>query len=142
MAPTSVQHGLKNLAEALRKELLKISDTIERYVTEPIREVDQKSLKDLIKSHKVVVIFFTAEWCGPCLTMMDALKDIAVRTASREVAFCKVDIDKSYSLAEHFRVQHIPAVIVMVNGEIKDVIVGSTAREKLENRIKKFLQTQ
>ncbi len=86
-----------------------------------------------------MVLFFTAEWCGPCITLQNALRDIASRVLRDDVVFGRVDVDRSYAVAERYEVKHIPEVLVLVNGRVDDVIVGSTTREKLEERLRKYI---
>jgi thioredoxin 1 len=131
--------GLRSVASALREELLRIGSLIERYVSDPLVEVTASNVDEILKRYKVVILFFTAEWCGPCVSMQNALRDIASRVLRDDVVFGKVDVDRSYSVADRFNVQHIPAVLVIVKGSVDDVILGSTTREKLEERLRKYL---
>jgi len=131
--------SLKSVASALRDELLKLGSLIERYISDPMIEATASNIDELIKSKRVVVLFFTAEWCGPCISLQNSLREIASRVLRDDVVFAKVDVDKSYSIAERFNVQHIPAILVVYRGSVDDVIVGSTTREKLEERLSKYL---
>ncbi len=130
---------LRSVASSLRQELLKIGGLLERYIHDPLVEVNSSNIEEIIKKYRVVVLFFTAEWCGPCITMQNALRDIASRVLRDDVVFGKVDVDRSYSIAERYNIQHIPAVLVIVKGSIDDVIVGSATRERLEERLRKYL---
>ena len=127
------------MASSLREELLRIGNFLERYVSDPLVEVNSSNINEILESYRVVVLFFTAEWCGPCITLQNALRDIASRVLRDDVIFGRVDVDRSYAVAERFEVKHIPGILVLVNRRVEDVIVGSTTREKLEERLKKYV---
>jgi len=131
---------LPGVAEELRDRLLSIARELESLHSDPFIEVNSRNIDELVSSKRVVVLFFTAEWCGPCVTMQDHLREIAARILNPEVAFGRVDVDKAYTVADRYSVQHIPSVVVIVDGKVADVIVGSTSREKLEERIRKIVE--
>lgn len=130
----------EEVAGRLRDRLLEVADEIEATVSDPFVDVNSSNIEDLLSKKKILVLFFTAEWCGPCISMQDHLREIAAKIIDSRVAFGRVDVDKSYSIADRYSVQHIPSVIVLVDGKVADVIVGSTTREKLETRIKSVIE--
>lgn len=124
------------VARRLRDMLLEVAGEIEATLSDPFLDVNSSNIEELLSKKKVLVLFFTAEWCGPCISMQDHLRDIAARIIDARVAFGRVDVDRAYSIADRYSVQHIPSIIVLVDGKVADVIVGSTTREKLEARIR------
>ncbi len=134
-----MSEDLRSVASSLREELLRIGRFLEKYSSDPLIEVNSSNIDEIVGSYRVVVLFFTAEWCGPCITLQNALRDIASRVLRDDVVFGRVDVDRSYAVAERYEVKHIPEVLVLVNGRVDDVIVGSTTREKLEERLRKYI---
>ncbi len=130
-------HGV---VKELRDRLLSIARELEAIHADPFIEVNSRNIDELLSSRRVLVLFFTAEWCGPCVTMQDHLREIAARILDPRVAFGRVDVDRAYSVADRYSVQHIPSVVVVVDGKVADVIVGSTSRERLEERIRKVVE--
>ena len=124
------------VARRVRDMLLEVAGEIEATLSDPFLDVNSSNIEELLSKKKVLVLFFTAEWCGPCISMQDHLRDIAARIIDARVAFGRVDVDRAYSIADRYSVQHIPSIIVLVDGKVADVIVGSTTREKLEARIR------
>ncbi|GAA3390105.1 tetratricopeptide repeat protein [Cryptosporangium minutisporangium] len=70
-----------------------------------------------------VVIDFWAEWCQPCKQLSPVLEKLAVEGDGAWV-LAKIDIDANPRLAQAFRVQSIPFVMAIVNGQPVDAFAG------------------
>ena len=55
---------------------------------------------------KLIVVDFTATWCGPCQRIKPAFQALA--EANPDVVFCKVDVDANSETAESCDVQSMP----------------------------------
>lgn len=51
---------------------------------------------DLINNNKVVIIYYHAEWCGPCKTFAPDFNDLAQKYLNKGVLFLKEDVDDGY----------------------------------------------
>ena len=78
---------------------------------------------EAIKSELPVLIDFWATWCGPCRMLAPIIAEIAEEEADR-VKVCKVNVDEEPELANAFRVNSIPTVVVMKDGKVTNVSVG------------------
>ncbi|XP_073144629.1 thioredoxin H-type-like [Henckelia pumila] len=79
-----------------------------------------------VESKKLVVIDFTAAWCGPCRFISPIFAEIAKKTA--HVIFLKVDVDELEPVAKEFKVEAMPTFVFLKEGQEVDRVVG--AREK------------
>lgn len=70
-----------------------------------------------------VVIDFWAEWCQPCKQLSPVLEKLAVEADGAWV-LAKIDIDANPRLAQAFRVQSIPFVMAIANGQPVDAFAG------------------
>ncbi len=88
-----------------------------------------------------VVIDLWAEWCGPCKTLGPLLERVVAETDG-QVVLAKVDVDSNPAVAQAFRVQSIPAVFAMVNGQIVDGFVGALGERELREFVGRLLPTE
>jgi len=93
--------------------------------------------RDVIERSKEmpVLVDFWATWCGPCRTLGPTLVKLATELAGR-LALAKVDVDRNLELAEAFRIQSVPAVMLIKDGRMVDGFVGALG----EAQIRTFLE--
>jgi thioredoxin 1 len=83
------------------------------------------------KSEDECVVYFTAEWCGPCKQLKPQYARLAVMDTKTD--YYMVDVDKaSHDAIEYYGIQSIPQVFVMQKGEITKPIKSRTAESMLE----------
>ncbi|KAF8405297.1 hypothetical protein HHK36_010199 [Tetracentron sinense] len=89
-------------------------------------------------SQKLVVIDFTASWCGPCRIISPVLTDLAKKLPN--VIFLKVDVDELQPVAEEWSVEAMPTFIFLKEGKMVDKVVGAKKVE-LEQTVAKHIAT-
>ncbi|XP_042497402.1 thioredoxin H2 [Macadamia integrifolia] len=89
-------------------------------------------------SSKLLVIDFTASWCGPCKYIEPAVIEMANKYT--DVEFAKIDVDELMDVAQEYRVQAMPTFILIKEGKEVDKVVGAK-KDELEKKILKHLPT-
>ena len=84
-----------------------------------------------------VVVDLWAEWCEPCRQLGPILEKV-VAEANGAVELAKVDIESNPGVAQAFQVQSIPAVYLMVDGQVADGFLGAQSEQAVRDFLKRF----
>ena len=87
-----------------------------------------------MKSDKLVVVDFWAEWCGPCRLIGPIIHELADEYGDK-VVFGKIDVDSQGTLAGQFGIRNIPTVIFLKGGKVVDKQVGAVPKAKFVEKI-------
>lgn len=74
------------------------------------------TFSEILQKNKLVLVDFTATWCGPCKVLSPILSAVK-EELSDQISIVKIDVDKNRALAAQFRVQGVPTLILYKDGE-------------------------
>ncbi|MFG6094010.1 thioredoxin [Leptothoe sp. ISB3NOV94-8A] len=99
---------------------------------------DEAALDNLITSKPLVVIDFTASWCGPC-KLVGPLMDQLAEEYGEKITVAKLDIDANKPVAKRFGIKSIPAVLFFKQGEQIDTVIGAKPYSEFSATLEKHL---
>ena len=78
----------------------------------------------------VAVVDFSATWCGPCKMLAPVLETVSEKLAG-QADFYNVDVDEAPQLAMAYRVNSVPCVVLLKNGEFVAQSIGFKPEQML-----------
>ena len=105
-------------------------------MSEHIKHITDASFEaDVLKSDKPVLVDFWAEWCGPCKQLTPIIEKVCADYAAKGVKLVKVNVDENGFIASQFRVQSIPTVYAVFQGQP----VADLSQARTEGQLKQYL---
>ncbi|MGD1910397.1 MAG: thioredoxin [Rivularia sp. (in: cyanobacteria)] len=100
-----------------------------------VTTVPESDFETLLKSENLLVVDFTATWCGPCRLVAPLMEQLSDEY-KESIKVVKIDVDKDKPLAKKYEVRTIPAVLYFKNGELVETIKGVSPYEEFSNAVK------
>jgi len=92
----------------------------------------------LIDADQLVLIDFSAEWCGPCKMLAPILKDVKAELGD-SVKIVKIDVDKNQSLASKYQVRSVPTMLLFKKGQQLWRQSGVLQKSEIVQVVKSFM---
>ncbi|MBI5815063.1 MAG: thioredoxin [Nitrospinae bacterium] len=89
----------------------------------------------VVKSDKLTVVDFWAEWCAPCRMIAPAIEDLA-KEYSGKVNVGKLNVDENGQTATRYGIRSIPTLLFFKGGQIVKQVVGVKSKGELSELIK------
>lgn len=99
-----------------------------------VHSVTKANFDEFKKSDKTVLLDFYADWCGPCRMVSPIVDQIAEENPQYFVG--KINVDNEPELAQAFRVESIPTLVVMKNGEVVSQSAGARPKQQILDMLK------
>ncbi|KAH7549425.1 hypothetical protein JRO89_XS13G0030400 [Xanthoceras sorbifolium] len=96
-----------------------------------VNELESK-LNAASRTSRLVILYFTATWCGPCRFISPVYTSCA--SNHPKAVFLKVDIDEARDVAARWNVSSVPTFFFIKNGKEIDKVVGAD-KSALERKI-------
>ena len=100
----------------------------------------KETFGEIIAGDKLVLIDFTAEWCGPCRLMKPILEELRNRLGDK-IRILKIDIDHSPAVSDAFKIQSVPTLMLIRKRNILWRQSGVMQASQLQKIVDQFLVT-
>ncbi len=107
-------------------------------MAEPIAVTDDTFEEEVLQSPLPVITDFWAEWCGPCQAIAPILEEIAAEQDG-QLKVTKLDVDSNPLTPTRYGVRGIPTLIVFVNGQPVETLVGWMPKEQLMRKLDPYI---
>ena len=102
-----------------------------------VKSIELTSLnfhEQALKSHKPVLVEFTADWCGSCHILAPMIEKV-MRQFAPKVRFGRIDYDTNRDLAKRYGINKLPALILFQDGKAVDYILGTVTKSDLTAKL-------
>ena len=85
------------------------------------------------------LVDFYSHTCGPCVLMGRVLAEVAPSLKQLPCRVIKVDVDRNASIADQFRIQGLPTLILFRDGKEVKRLMGYRDGASLEREVRQAL---
>lgn len=95
-----------------------------------------KDFEEVIKSNRLVLVDFWAEWCGPCKKVSPILDEISNETG---LLVGKLNIDENPEKTMEYQVSSIPTMVLFMDGKPVHSIIGAKPKHLMMEELSEWL---
>ncbi|KUI62085.1 Thioredoxin-like protein 1 [Cytospora mali] len=97
-----------------------------------------EQFRNLLRSSKIVIVDFYADWCGPCKAIAPLYEQLSAQLSKPGVvAFVKVNTEQQKDIAAAYRISSIPTFMMFRDGNKIDEVRGADP-PKLKSIVEKL----
>ena len=96
---------------------------------------DENFENEILKSDKVCLVDFYADWCMPCKMMSPVIDKIA-EELGENIKVGKVNSDENRDLVIKYQIMSIPSIFVIKDGKVVKNFVGVTSKDEIMGYLK------
>ena len=90
--------------------------------------------EEVLKSDKIVLVDFFADWCGPCKMLSPIVEQVA--NENENIKVCKINTDTKPVLAFEYKIMSIPTLISFKDGVLYKKSIGLVSKDEILDLVK------
>lgn len=100
-----------------------------------IYDLDTDALyRELSAPNRILVVYFSAPWCGPCSGMKPVFQKLA-DAYSQLASFRHVDVAQSPMVTKALNIHGVPSIAVFREGILSKLIMGANSYSELQKTL-------
>ena len=104
-----------------------------------MKEIKDLTFEEFVRSNKLALVDFWAEWCHPCRILSPIVEELSFEYAGK-IAFGKLNVDENPATAAKFMIMSIPTLVLFKDGKEIERSVGALPKDNIKKIINKHLQ--
>ena len=86
-----------------------------------IEEIMEADLQNILNNNKVVIVDYSAVWCGPCRIQHMILEKLQTKYEGKSMKIVTIDIDKNRGMAEKIKIFAVPTLQIYHDGKVAEL---------------------
>lgn len=103
-----------------------------------ISTTDSQISKEMAQAGEAVLLYFWADWCGPCRLVSPSVEAVA-NEYSDQLKVLKLEVDPNPETVKTYKVEGVPALRLIQNGEVQWSHEGAITKDKLKANLDQHL---
>jgi len=93
---------------------------------------------EVLKSDRVVLVDFWAEWCAPCKMVAPVVAELA-QEYDGKLKVVSLDVDSNARTSAQYGIMSIPSLLFFKDGKVIDQVVGAVPKRVFVDRLDRIL---
>jgi thioredoxin 1 len=100
------------------------------------RKAIQETIRQEVANHKTPILYFYADWCGPCRRFRASLSDEQLEGALSKATLIKINVDSCGEMASAYSIDAVPTFVkVDADGQVVAKITSDKWAEDIPSDI-------
>lgn len=100
---------------------------------------DNEFETEVLQANQPVLVYFWADWCGPC-RLVSPIITWAAETYSDRLKVVKMEVDPNPATVKQYQVEGVPALRLFQGTEVLESSEGAIGKQKLISILDKHLE--
>lgn len=99
--------------------------------SEHVIQANDKTFHEIVKAHKVALVFFHASWCGHCQVVKPTLSEVALQLheAGEKGKIVAIDASENRKVGDEFQLKGFPTIKLFLDGKVAEEYNGARTKD-------------